>query len=82
MSRGLGRVERAILAVLAEAHPGAYGPSTRTLAALLYGQHPTRAQRAAMHRAVSSLQRKGLVRIGRTLGRKRVVDLAEVTAAG
>jgi hypothetical protein len=72
LSRGLGRVERAVLAALAEG-----GRSTRTLAVQLYGRHPTPAQRAAMHRAVSSLERKGLVRIRRTLGGKRWVLLME-----
>ena len=80
MSRGLGRVERAILAALAEVHPDSYGRSTPRLAAQLYGKHPTQAQRAAMHRAVSSLDRKGLVTIRRTLGRKRFVDLADAAA--
>ena len=74
MSRGLGRVERAILAALAEVHPDSYGRSTPRLAAQLYGQHPTQAQRTAMHRAVSSLERRGLLKIRRTLGRKRLVS--------
>jgi hypothetical protein len=82
MSRGLGRVERAILAALeAPDAYGLHGRSTRTLAVQLYGRHPTQAQRAAMHRAISSLARKGLVTISRTLSRKRFVDLAALQHA-
>ena len=76
MSRGLGRVERAVLAALAQG-PSVYGyTTTRALATQPYGEHPRKAQRAAMHRAVTSLTRKGLVTIRRTLGRKRCVRLA------
>jgi hypothetical protein len=37
----------------------------------LHGEHPRKAQRAAMNRAVTSLTRMSLVIIRRTLGRKR-----------
>jgi hypothetical protein len=68
VSRGLGRVERAILDVLAEV-PGTR-MSTKTLVALVFGTAPpgpfiphgaTTAQVASVARAVRSLERKGLV---------------------
>jgi hypothetical protein len=68
MSRGLGRVERAILAALGEV-PGAR-MSTKTLVAKVFGRAPpgpciphgaTTIQVASVARAVRSLERKGLV---------------------
>jgi hypothetical protein len=68
MSRGLGRVERAILAALAEV-PGV-SVSTKTLVAKVFGtgtpgpfipHGATTTQVASVARAVRSLERKGLV---------------------
>jgi hypothetical protein len=68
MSRGLGRVERAILEVLGEV-AGA-SASTKTLVALVFGtatpgqyvpHGATRTQVASVARAVRSLRRKGRV---------------------
>jgi len=68
VSRGLGRVERAILAALAEV-PGAR-MSTKTLVAKVFGtaqaapftpHGATKTQVASVARAVRSLARKGLV---------------------
>jgi hypothetical protein len=68
MSRGLGRIERAILNVLAEV-PGA-SVSTKTLVARVFGtgtpgpfipHGATKMQVASVARAVRSLERKGRV---------------------
>jgi hypothetical protein len=70
MSRGLGRIERAILSVLAEA-PGT-SVSTKTLVAQVFAtatpgpfipHGATKTQVASLARAVRSLARKGLVAI-------------------
>jgi hypothetical protein len=82
MSRGLGRVERAILEVLGEV-AGA-SASTKTLVALVFGtatpgqyvpHGATTSQVASVARAVRSLRRKGLVVISpsNALHRRRQV---------
>jgi hypothetical protein len=76
VSRGLGQLQRRLLAVLAEDHPAGYGPSVRRLARRLYGREVTRAQAEAVRQAVAGLERRGLVTTRRTLGRHRVVRLA------
>jgi hypothetical protein len=81
VSRGLGRVERAILDVLAEV-PGA-SVSTKYLAARVFGtgtsgpfipHGATRTQVASLARAVRSLERKGRVAtLSNALHRRRHV---------
>ena len=69
MSRGLGRIERAVLAEVREGHdPDRVIPrlTTRALAARLFGPEPTQAQLVSFRRALRSLHRKGLVTIRRS----------------
>jgi hypothetical protein len=91
MSRGLGWVERAILAALAEV-PGA-SASTKTLVATVFGTAPagpciphgaTTTQVASVARAVRSLARKGLVVTSpsNTAHRRRQVRARATTARG
>src|SRR5690348_3630824 len=68
MSRGLGKVERKCLEVLADKSQSKEGLfSTTLLAARVYGvEQITAAQHASIRRALSGLARKGLViRLGR-----------------
>jgi hypothetical protein len=72
MSRGLGRVERGVLAALAD--PRRRTADTRGLAFAIFGTNPpTSAQRSSVARAVRSLEGKGLVstrqRVRRTITR-------------
>jgi hypothetical protein len=87
MSRGLGRVERAILDALHQG-PRDAGMSTKTLVALVYGtarpgpyvpHGATKTQVASLARAVRSLQHKGLVTIlpASAARRRRHVRLIE-----
>lgn len=79
MSRGLGDVQRRVLAAV-EANPD--GLAAYTLAARLFGRKPTRAQVESVRRAIRTLDQRGLVeRATRFDNRprkslKRFVDLA------
>lgn len=65
MSRGHGRVERAILAAIPP-YPGGPAITRWSLAQQIYGvEVPTRAQRASVDRAVNNLIRQGLAANGR-----------------
>ncbi|MGP4111345.1 hypothetical protein ACTWP5_10555 [Streptomyces sp. 4N509B] len=65
MSRGHGRVERAILAA-APPYPGDPAITRWSLAQQIYGVDvPTRAQRASVDRAVNNLKHQGLAADGR-----------------
>jgi hypothetical protein len=76
MSRGLGAVERATLAALAQRSP----QTTPDLLAVLYGSAPTVAQVTSLRRAVRSLARKGVVVV--TVQRTNVVTLAKQQGRG
>jgi hypothetical protein len=91
VSRGLGRVERAILEVLGEV-PGS-SVSTKYLVARVFGNRTpgpfiphgaTTTQVASVARAVRSLERKGLVVIspGKAWHRRRRVRALTITTAG
>ena len=83
MSRGHGRVERAILAVLP---PWPHGLSRTQLARIVYNApEPTRSQKVGVQRAVRALAAEGLVEIaperlqvvGTYLRGGRLVDVVE-----
>jgi hypothetical protein len=61
MSRGLGRVERAVLEALDGYAPQRHRMLSADLVHRLYGAEPSEAQRVALRRAVRSLRRKELV---------------------
>ena len=77
MSRGLGRIERAILTLLEEDEEGyAVSPDARQMAVDIYGLRgqdapPTRAQYVAVLRAMHSLVRKFRGPLGLTGGKGR-----------
>jgi hypothetical protein len=83
MSRGLGRIQRAILDVLppdGTAGPFGAGITTTVLAKQVYGPTPTSAQLRSLRRAVRSLEAAGLVRGRRSAwwrGGRRLVRLPE-----
>ncbi len=69
MSRGLGKIERAVLETLRGDHPtgpwGA-GPTVREIAGRVLGPAPTTVQLVSFRRALRSLQRKGYIVIRRS----------------
>jgi len=58
VSRGLGKLERAVLDLVPEAPKTTH---TAQIALTLFGEQATEAQRRSMRRAVTSLARKGLL---------------------
>jgi hypothetical protein len=77
MSRGPGRLQREILAAL-EKHPAFFARD-------LLGIAPTRAQQAALHRAIITLHDNGKIAIARWWGRNpaggRIVIFRQGTLA-
>jgi hypothetical protein len=68
MSRGLGKIERAVLETLRGAPTGPWGagPTTKAVAERVYGPAPTVAQLVSLRRALRSLQRKGFIVVRRS----------------
>jgi hypothetical protein len=68
MSRGLGKIERAVLETLRGDPTGPWdaGPTVTALAKRVYGPAPTTVQLVSFRRALRSLQRKGFIIIRRS----------------
>jgi hypothetical protein len=69
MSKGLGRIERAILDCLrgdGPQGPWGAGPTVREIAGRVLGPAPTTSQLVSLRRALRSLQRKGFIIIRRS----------------
>jgi hypothetical protein len=80
MGRGLGEVQRSILAALREdaaSEPVWPGLRPEQLARALYGRRPTAVQLESMRRAIRTLKARELVEYQRTLGRGHRVLLVE-----
>lgn len=73
MSRGLGRIERAILNAL---QPAGRIMATAQIARAIYGEQPTTAQTVSLRRSLRSLSEKGEVAPRGVLGAKRFWSLS------
>jgi hypothetical protein len=68
MSRGLGKIERAVLETLRGDPTGPWGagPTVKSIGARVLGPSPTTAQLVSLRRAIRSLERKGLIVVRRS----------------
>jgi hypothetical protein len=70
MSRGLGRTQRAILALIAQAKPIAAWTFPELCGLIFGGLTPTRAQLSSVARAIKRMHLPGTWTVGRVVGRR------------